>query len=134
MEAILERYAQLVAANPGVLILFRLGDFYEAYDEQAEQIAKTLNLVLTGRRVGSRRVPMVGLPFHSIEKYISTLFANGFKTALIDSEIVTDARGMVLNEEVLECKCGNPVNASGYCTSCEGVARQELREEAGGEA
>lgn len=65
---------------PGALLFFRLGDFYEAFYEDAEILAKVLDLTLT-KRVD---IPMAGVPYHSAENYIDRLIAKGFRVAIAE--------------------------------------------------
>lgn len=77
-------YATAKAAHPGVLIGVRAGDFYEFYGDDAKTVAADLNVTLTGRDRDGERQPMCGVPYHSVEKYLSALLAKGRKVALCD--------------------------------------------------
>ncbi|NIM20212.1 MAG: hypothetical protein GTO51_08270, partial [Candidatus Latescibacteria bacterium] len=58
---------------------FRLGDFYETFDQDAEIAARELDIVLTSRKVGKgTRVPMAGIPHHAMENYLARLIARGY--------------------------------------------------------
>jgi len=84
-------YTQLEAQFPDVIIFSRLGDFYEVMGENAKVVAEELDLVLTGRTINTEtgeRTPMVGVPVHSIDSYISHLVANGHKVAIAESQEV----------------------------------------------
>lgn len=85
---------------PGVLLAMRVGDFYEFYGEDAEIAARALEITLTGREDGpNRRVPMSGVPHHSVEKYLARLIQQGFKVALCDQvEDPKLAKGLVKRE------------------------------------
>lgn len=93
----LRQYAEAKEANPGVLMAIRVGDFYEFYGEDAETAARALEISLTGREDGSNgRIPMAGVPFHSVEKYLARLVQKGFKVALCDQlEDPKQAKGLV---------------------------------------
>lgn len=93
----LRQYAEAKEANPGVLMAIRVGDFYEFYGEDAETAARALEITLTGREDGANgRVPMAGVPFHSVEKYLARLVAQGLKVALCDQlEDPRQAKGLV---------------------------------------
>ncbi len=81
----LQQYFQAKAAHPGVLMAIRVGDFYEFYGEDAETAARALEITLTGREDGSNgRIPMAGVPFHSVEKYLARLVEKGHRVALCD--------------------------------------------------
>ncbi len=85
MTPMLQQYFAAKAEYPNVLILMRVGDFYEAYREDAEILAKTLEITLTGREDGEgNRIPMSGVPFHSVEKHLARLSQAGHKVAICD--------------------------------------------------
>lgn len=79
------------------LLLYRVGDFYEAFFDDAITISKNLQLALTGKECGhDKRAPMCGVPHHAIDTYINKLVQNGFKVALCDQvEDPKKARGLV---------------------------------------
>jgi DNA mismatch repair protein MutS len=86
------QYRALKAAHPHALLLFRLGDFYELFDEDARAASPVLGVVLT-RRHG---LPMCGVPFHSAQVYISRLLKAGFKVAIADQmEDPSKSKGLV---------------------------------------
>ena len=93
----LQQYFAAKADHPGVLLAMRVGDFYEFYGEDAEIAAKALEITLTGREDGGNgRIPMAGVPFHSVEKYLARLVGQGFKVALCDQlEDPKTAKGLV---------------------------------------
>ena len=67
------------------IVLFRLGDFYEAFDEDAKIVSKVLDIVLTGRGMDkNNRVPMAGVPFHALEGYLGRLVQAGYKVAICE--------------------------------------------------
>lgn len=79
------QYLEIKRQYPDTIVFFRLGDFYETFDEDAEIAARELDLVLTGRNVGKgQRVPMAGVPHHAAEGYIAKLIAKGHKVALCE--------------------------------------------------
>ena len=85
-----QQYLTIKKQYPDAIVFFRLGDFYETFDEDAEIASKELDLVLTGRNVGKgQRVPMAGVPHHAVENYISRLISKGYKVALCE-QIGTD--------------------------------------------
>ena len=68
------KYSELQKANPGSIVVYRLGDFYEVMGEKAEQAATILDLTLTGRNVGlDERIPMCGFPYHVADRYFGKL-------------------------------------------------------------
>ncbi|HLJ57016.1 MAG TPA: DNA mismatch repair protein MutS [Chthonomonadaceae bacterium] len=82
--------------HPGVILLMRVGDFYEAYGDDAEAIARDLNITLTGREDGGVRIPMAGVPHHATERYVARLIAKGRRIAIMDQvEDPKYAKGLV---------------------------------------
>ncbi len=80
-----QQYLDIKARHPDAILFFRLGDFYETFDDDAHTAARELDLVLTGRPVGKdQRVPMAGVPHHAAEGYIARLIARGYKVALCE--------------------------------------------------
>ncbi len=61
--------------HPGAILLMRVGDFFEAYGDDAETIVRELNITLTGREDGGQRIPMAGVPHHAMERYMARLIA-----------------------------------------------------------
>lgn len=79
------QYLDIKKNYPDTLILFRLGDFYELFFEDAKIASKVLELVLTGKNAGSEeKVPMCGVPYHAINSYIETLIKNGYKVGIVE--------------------------------------------------
>ncbi len=93
----LKQYFAAKAEHPGVLLAMRVGDFYEFYGEDAERAAAALEITLTGREDGGNgRIPMAGVPYHSVEKYLAKLLQKGMKVALCDQlEDTKAAKGLV---------------------------------------
>jgi DNA mismatch repair protein MutS len=91
------QYLQLKSRFPDTILLFRLGDFYETFDDDAELTSRILDIVLTGRDMGKgQRVPMAGIPYHSAEGHIARLVAAGHKVAVCDQiGNPTKGRGLV---------------------------------------
>ncbi len=98
---LLEQYAGVKAQYPGHLVLFRVGDFFETFGDDAKLLSRELDVVLTARapdRDGAR-TPMAGVPHHAVETYLGRLVKKGYKVALCDQ--VEDARlakGLVRRE------------------------------------
>ncbi len=79
------QYLKLKAQYPDTILFFRLGDFYETFDEDAELVAQELDLVLTSRPVSKgQRVPMAGVPHHAVENYIGRLIEKGYRVAIAE--------------------------------------------------
>ena len=67
------------------ILLFRMGDFYETFDSDAKLLSKELDIALTSREMGKgQRVPLAGIPFHSLENYLSVLINKGYKVAICE--------------------------------------------------
>lgn len=87
----LRQYRELKRRHPDALLFFRLGDFYELFEEDARTAARELKLVLTSRRFSkSVNLPMCGVPYRSITSYVARLLERGHKVAI--AEQMEDAR------------------------------------------
>jgi len=94
-----KQYLQIKAQHPDAIVFFRLGDFYETFDEDAETAARELDLVLTSRPVAKGvRVPMAGVPYHAIEGYISRLIEKGYRVAIAEQVGEVTGKGLVARE------------------------------------
>ena len=97
-----KQYLEIKAQHPDCLLFFRLGDFYEMFDEDAKVAAEELNLTLTTRdrnKPLEERTPMCGVPYHSAEAYIARLIAKGYKVAICEqTEDPAQAKGLVDRE------------------------------------
>ncbi|HKM10771.1 MAG: DNA mismatch repair protein MutS [Bacilli bacterium] len=91
------QYLAIKEKHPDTLILFRLGDFYELFFDDAKLVSKELQLTLTGRNAGQKeRVPMCGVPYHAIKGYLARLVANGHKVGIVEQlEDPEEAVGIV---------------------------------------
>ncbi|MEX0702210.1 MAG: DNA mismatch repair protein MutS [Planctomycetales bacterium] len=100
LTPMMERYLEVKRQNPGAVLLFRMGDFYELFFEDAETSARVLGLTLTSRDKGSPNpVPMAGFPYHALEGYLQKLIRAGFRAAICDQvEDPKKAKGMVKRE------------------------------------
>jgi len=80
-----QQYLDFKAQFPDAIVMFRLGDFYEMFDQDAEIAARELDLVLTGRAVKKgERVPMCGVPHHAVDNYIARLVEKGYHIAVVE--------------------------------------------------
>ena len=101
MTPLRRQYLQIKKQYPDVILLFRLGDFYETFDEDAKVVAKTCDIVLTSRPVGkNQRVPLAGVPYHAIEGYIAKLINAGYKVAICEQVSDQAVKGLVPREVV----------------------------------
>ena len=98
---LLEQYERVRQQYPGHLVLFRVGDFFETFGDDAKLLSRELEVVLTARspdREGSR-TPMAGVPHHAIESYLARLVRKGYRVALCDQvEDASVAKGLVRRE------------------------------------
>ena len=80
-----QQYLEIKAQYPDAILFFRLGDFYETFDDDAKTAAKELDIVLTSRNVAKgRRVPMAGIPHHAAQGYIGRLIERGYHVAICE--------------------------------------------------
>ena len=93
----MKQYFQIKENYPDTILMFRLGDFYEMFFDDAKTVSAELDLVLTGRDCGQEeRAPMCGVPFHSADSYIARLVAKGYKVAICEQlEDPALAKGIV---------------------------------------
>ncbi|MBC8140765.1 MAG: DNA mismatch repair protein MutS [Armatimonadetes bacterium] len=98
LTPMLRQYVETKAERPDVILLMRVGDFYEAYGDDAELIAGLLNITLTGREVAGldTKYPMSGVPHHALERYLARLVKRGYKVAVCEQvEDPKHAKGLV---------------------------------------
>lgn len=102
LSPLMRQYNEIKKKNPGALLFFRLGDFYELFFDDAKTASKELDLVLTGRDCGlDERAPMCGVPFHSYENYVARLVAKGYKIAICEQmEDPALAKGLVKRDVI----------------------------------
>src|SRR4051812_12475405 len=93
-----QQYLSLKSQYPDCVLFFRLGDFYETFDDDAKVVAKVCDVVLTSRPVGNdQRVPLAGVPHHSVDGYIPRLIEAGYKVAIAE-QMTEPGRGLVERE------------------------------------
>ncbi|GAB4159609.1 MAG: DNA mismatch repair protein MutS [Candidatus Promineifilaceae bacterium] len=96
-----QQYLDAKKQHPDAIVFFRLGDFYETFDDDAKTVAQELDLVLTSRPVGkNQRVPMAGVPHHAAEGYIARLIAKGYKVAVCEQIGSETINGLMPREVV----------------------------------
>src|SRR5580692_4840246 len=92
----MQQYRLAKDSHPGMLLLFRMGDFYELFFEDAEVAARILGLTLTSR---DKTVPMAGFPHHGLDTYLRKLLQGGHRVAICDQvEDAALAKGLVKRE------------------------------------
>ena len=107
-----QQYLDVRAQHPDAIVFFRMGDFYETFDDDAATVARELDLVLTSRPMGKEnRVPMAGVPHHAAENYIARLIAKGYKIALCEQVSTQLVNGLMPREVVRVFTAGTVVEA-----------------------
>lgn len=85
LSPMMVQYKKIKENYPDTILMFRLGDFYEMFFDDAITASRELDLTLTGRNCGlSERAPMCGVPHHAVQTYISRLIKKGYKVAICD--------------------------------------------------
>lgn len=102
LTPMLRQYMAIKKEYPDVILMFRLGDFYEMFGKDAEIAAKELEITLTSRDAGKAgRIPMCGVPYHSVERYIARLISRDYRVAICDQvEDPKLAKGLVKREVI----------------------------------
>lgn len=91
-----KQYLQIKAQYPDTIVFFRLGDFYECFDDDAKIAAQVCDIVLTSRPIGrGKRVPLAGVPYHAVDGYVAKLIHAGHKVAIVDQVGSTPIKGLV---------------------------------------
>ncbi|HEY5730661.1 MAG TPA: DNA mismatch repair protein MutS [Anaerolineales bacterium] len=91
-----QQYLDIKREYPNTILFFRLGDFYETFDEDAEITARELDIVLTSRPVGKGvRVPLAGIPYHALDNYLARLIDKGYHVAICEQMGDTPVKGLV---------------------------------------
>ena len=118
---LMKQYNSIKQKYPDAMLLFRVGDFYETFGEDAVKAARILNIVLTNRNNGSERTELAGFPHHSLNTYLPKLVKAGQRVAICDqledpkmtktivkrgvTELVTP--GVAMNDDILQSKSNN---------------------------
>lgn len=90
-----KQYLRVKQKYPEAIVFFRLGDFYETFDEDAKVSSRELDLVLTSREMGKgQRVPMAGIPHHALDNYLAKLINRGHKVAICE-QLTPPGKGLV---------------------------------------
>ena len=135
MTPIRRQYLKIKGEHPDAILLFRIGDFYETFDDDAVLAAKELEITLTSRSMGKGlRVPLAGVPAHSLDTYLARLIKKGHKVAiceqtsdpatskgLVDREVVRVVTpGTVIESALLDQKTNNYLAAVSVGSVAEG--------------
>ena len=114
MPPMMRQYLDTKDKYPGMILFFRLGDFYEMFFEDAKLVSRELELTLTGKSCGmEERAPMCGVPFHSAETYINRLIEKGYKVAICEQmEDPATTKGLVKRDVVRVVTPGTVIEQS----------------------
>ncbi len=122
MTPVRSQYLKIKRSYPQAIVFFRLGDFYETFDEDARLVSQELEITLTSREMGKgQRYPMAGIPHHALDNYLAKLINKGYKVAIceqmsepkpgrgiVEREVVRVVTpGTVLEPNLLETKANN---------------------------
>ena len=120
LTPMMRQYFEIKNQNQDGILLYRLGDFYEIFYDDAKIASKELDLVLTGKNCGQEeRAPMCGIPFHSCESYIAKLVKNGHKVFICEqTEDPKKAKGLVRREIIRTITPGTVIEASMLQEDC----------------
>jgi len=90
-----QQYLDIKREYPNAILFFRLGDFYETFDEDAEITARELDIVLTSRSIGKgAKAPLAGIPYHAVENYLARLIGKGYHVAICEQVGDTPVKGI----------------------------------------
>jgi DNA mismatch repair protein MutS len=125
MTPIRRQYLDIKREHPDSILFFRLGDFYETFDEDALTTSKILDIVLTSRNVAKgERVPMAGIPHHALENYLGRLISQGYHVAICEQVSDQPIQGLMPRKVVRIVTPGTivedgllPVNTNNYLVS-----------------
>jgi DNA mismatch repair protein MutS len=141
---LMKQYFEIKDEHPGTILLFRVGDFYETFSDDAVLVSKELGITLTKRNNGGDQTPLAGFPFHSLDSYLPKLVKKGYKVAVCDQtespdeakkagrKIVTrevteiTTPGVTLSEKLLEHKRNNYIVSLHWTKDRVGVAFSDI--------
>ena len=139
MTPMMRQYWDIKSQYPDAILMYRLGDFYEMFFEDAQLVSRELDLVLTGRDCGlPERAPMCGVPFHAADGYIARLVQKGYKLAVCEqTEDPALAKGLVKREVIRVISPGTVIESdmldegkNNYlcCILLEGDASRQIQQ------
>jgi len=119
LTPVMRQYREIKEKHPDAILFFRIGDFYETFESDAELISRELEIVLTSRsKSGDNRIPLAGVPFHAADGYIAKLVSKGYKVAVVDQVGDTkNTKGIVKRELVRIITPGTVIDSSMLSTS-----------------
>ncbi len=96
MTPLRRQYLRIKRKYPEAIVFFRLGDFYETFEEDARIASRELDIVLTSREMGKgQRFPMAGIPYHALDNYLAKLIGRGYKVAICEQLSEPRGKGLV---------------------------------------
>ena len=97
----MRQYQHFKGQYPEAILLFRMGDFYETFYEDAKTCSQALGIALTSRNKGENPIPLAGIPYHALDSYLNKLIKAGFKVAICEQvEDPAQAKGIVKRDVV----------------------------------
>jgi len=141
---LMKQYFEIKDKHPGTILLFRVGDFYETFSDDAVLVSKELGITLTKRNNGGDQTPLAGFPFHSLDTYLPKLVKKGYKVAVCDqTESPDDAKkagrkivtrevteittpGVTLSDKLLDHKRNNYIVSLHWGKERIGVAFSDI--------
>ena len=141
---LMRQYNEIKEQYPGTILLFRVGDFYETFSDDAILVSKELGITLTKRNNGGDQTPLAGFPFHALDTYLPKLVKKGYKVAVCDqtespeeakkagrkiverdvTEITTP--GVTLSDKLLDHKRNNYIISLFWAGPLIGVAFSDI--------
>ena len=95
-----QQYLRIKQNHPEAIVFFRMGDFYETFDEDAKVASRELEITLTSRGMGKgQKVPLAGVPYHAVDTYLAKLISKGYKVAICE-QMSPPGKGLVEREVV----------------------------------
>ena len=102
MTAIRQQYLKIKRQYPDALLFFRLGDFYETFDNDAGIVSRELEIQLTSREMGKgNKVPLAGIPYHAVDNYLAKLINKGYKVAICEQVSQPQPGRKIIEREVI---------------------------------
>ncbi|MCH8063778.1 MAG: DNA mismatch repair protein MutS, partial [Chloroflexi bacterium] len=97
-----EQYLRIKKEHQGEVLFFRMGDFYETFDDDARLVSRELEIALTSRGMGNgERIPLAGIPYHALEGYLAQLVRKGYKVAICEQTSDPAASKGIVDREVV---------------------------------
>ena len=131
LTPMMRQYLEIKKQNPGSILFFRLGDFYEMFGDDARTASRELDLALTSRdkakdKAPEEKIPMCGVPYHASDSYIARLIAKGYKVAICEqTEDPATAKGLVKRDIIRVVTPGTVIDSAcldeGRSNFCAGI-------------